>query len=309
MTADSRATSARSRHRPFLTLIVAVLLLSAMVVVATADAARSGRYVSPFDGRALQDESFPGTGIVTILAIGSDVGSPMRPGDPRDGRADGIHLFVADTHADRLTVVDIPRDAAVGGVKVNAHLAIGGAQRLEEVLEAWTGLPVDYRVLASFQSVEAVVSELGGVEIDIQQPMQDPFSGTDLQPGSQRLDPVQALAFTRDRKSLADGDIGRSRNQTRLLLAALQQVRSDIGGNVPELLALLATLRQHTDSTIPIGELLPLASAALRIPPENIEHVTIRGPFGFIDTQSVILPQPGDVFQRLAAGQIGPQGQ
>lgn len=244
--------------------------------------------------------------LLVILAIGSDLGPPLRPGDPTRGLADGIHLFVVDTAAARMTVVDIPRDSAIAGGKVNRFLAAGGPQRLEDELEAWSGLPIDFHLLGSFQSVEAVTTSLGGITIDAPFRQQDPFSGTDIQPGPQTLTPSQALAFARDRRSLSDGDIGRSRNQTRLMLAALAQVRTLSADNLQYVVNVVATLRQHTVGTIPAGELLPLALLALRIQPEAIEHVTLSGPFGTIGGGSVVFAQPGDLFVRLSQGQVGP---
>ena len=243
---------------------------------------------------------------LVVLAIGSDLGPPMRPGNPAEGLADGIHLFVVDTATHRMTVVDIPRDSAIGGTKVNAHLVRGGPARVEAELEAWTGLAIDFWVMGSFQSVTAVVQTMGGVGVEVPQVMVDPYSGSDLQPGPQVLGPEQALAFTRNRRSLADGDIGRSRNQTRLMLSALAQLQAASATNIRAVVDVVGTVLEHTASSIPPGEMLPLAMTALAIPPENIEQVTITGPFGFIGPASVIYPQPGDLFVRLNQGQIGP---
>lgn len=244
--------------------------------------------------------------LLVVLAIGSDEGPPHRPGNPLTARADGIHLLVVDTRTTRMTVVDIPRDSAIGGSKVNAHLVFGGPERLEAQLEAWSGLPIDFWALGSFWSLEQVATGLGGLELDVQQPMHDPFSGTNLEPGFQRVDPVQVLAFARDRKSLANGDIGRSHNQGRMIISALQQMRVQSGGELTNILGMVELFERSAVHNIPPSEVLPLALLALRIPPEHIEQVTISGPFGTIGGGSVIRPQPGDLFPRLMAGQVGP---
>lgn len=244
--------------------------------------------------------------LLVVLAIGSDGGPPHRPGNPMAARADGIHLLVVDTRTTRMTVVDIPRDSAIGGGKVNAHLAFGGPERLEAQLEAWSGLPIDFWALGSFWSLEQVATGLGGLEIDVQQSMHDPFSGTNLEPGFQRVDPGQVLAFSRDRKSLANGDIGRSHNQGRMIISALQQMRTQSGGELTNVLGMVELFERSAVHNIPPSEVLPLALLALRIPPEHIEQVTISGPFGTIGGGSVIRPQPGDLFTRLLAGQVGP---
>lgn len=257
--------------------------------------------------RATYAEAPPGDGLLVVLAIGSDEGPPHRPGNPLRARADGIHLLVVDPVANAMTVVDIPRDSAIGGAKVNAHLAFGGPDRLVARLEEWSGLDIDHWVLGSFWSLEQVATGLGGIEVDVEVPMNDRFSGTNLAPGLQRLDAGQALAFARDRKSLADGDIGRSRNHGRLMIAALAQMRRE-HPDLQQVLGLVTLLERSTASDIPPGSLLTMALTALRLEPSSIEQVTISGPFGTLGGQSIIRPQPGDLFARLTAGQVGPQG-
>lgn len=245
-------------------------------------------------------------GMLVILAVGSDEGPPQRPGNPLAGRADGIHILAVDTTAARMTVLDIPRDAAIGGTKVNAHLARGGPQRLEAELEAWSGIAIDHWVVGSFWSLEQIALGLGGIEVDVPRPMNDPFSGTDLQPGSQRLDVGQALAFARDRKSQPDGDVGRTRNQGRMILSALQQMRRQAAGNLPEVLRLVQLFERSVAHDIPPAEVLPMALLAMRIEPGAVAQQTISGPFGTIGGQSVIIPQPGDAFDRIREGRVGP---
>lgn len=284
-------------------------VLAALVLVAVALTATPLRSVA-LDGftRVMTwHAGFADDDLLVVLAVGSDEGPPHRPGNPLTARADGIHLLVVDTRTARMTIVDVPRDSAIGGTKVNAHLAFGGPERLEAQLEAWSGLPIDYWAVGSFWSLEQLVTGLGGLEVEVTQRMADPFSGTDLQPGLQRLDAGQALAFSRDRKSLSNGDIGRSHNQGRMIIAALAQVQRERSG-LQDLVGLVQLFNRSTAHNIPPGEVLPLALTALRIQPDAIEHVTLSGPFGTIGGASVIRPQPGDLFARLMSGQVGPQG-
>jgi LCP family protein required for cell wall assembly len=272
--------------RRVVALAVAVLLLAAGAAAAVDGLVVSGSWRS----------GYRSADPLVVLAVGSDQGPPYRPGNPAEGLADGIHLFVVDTAGHRMTVVDIPRDSAIGGTKVNAHLVAGGPERLAAEVAAWSGLPIDFWVMGSFQSLTAVVQTMGGVAVDVPQVMVDPYSGSDLQP----------LAFARNRRSLADGDIGRSRNQGRLMLAALGQLQASGAADVRRVVDVVGTLREHTASNIPVGEVLPLAMTAMAIPPDRIEQVTLSGPFGTIGTGSVIYPQPGDLFVRLGQGDIGP---
>lgn len=250
-------------------------------------------------------KSYLKDGLLTILVIGSDLGPPHRPADPLRGRADGVHLLTVDSHAKRATIVDFPRDSLVGGRKVNGHLALGGPQRLEAALEGYTGIPIDFWILATFRSIENMVDGLGGVDIVVETPMRDAFSGSDFQAGPQRIAGWQALAFVRDRKSVPGGDFGRTRNQGSLLRYTHAQVRR-AHGSLPELLRLTGLLARNTVTNIPPAELLQLALLATEIPPEHVLQVPLGGSAGMENGASVVRLAPGGIFDRLRAGQVGP---
>lgn len=254
---------------------------------------------------AVLRKSYGKDGLLTILVIGSDLGPPHRPADPLRGRADGVHLVSVDTKGKRATIVDFPRDAMIAGRKVNAHLHVGGPQRLEGALETYTGIPIDFWVLATFRSVENLVDGLGGVDIVVETRMQDPFSGSDFQPGPQRLAGWQALAFVRDRKSVPGGDFGRARNHGVLMRHAHRQIRERHGG-MPELVRLVGLLSRNTVSNIPKAELLQLALLATEIPPERVMQVALGGTAGMEGKASVVRLAPGGTFDRIRAGQVGP---
>lgn len=250
-------------------------------------------------------KSYGKDGLLTILVIGSDLGPPHRPADPLRGRADGVHLVSVDTKGKRATIVDFPRDSMIAGRKVNAHLQVGGPQRLEGALETYTGIPVDFWILGTFRSIENLVDGLGGVDVVVETRMQDAFSGSDFQPGPQKLAGWQALAFVRDRKSVPGGDFGRARNHGVLLRHAHRQIRERHGG-MPELVRLVGLLSRNTVSNIPKTELLQLALLATEIPPEGIMQVALGGTAGMEGRASVVRLAPGNTFDRIRAGQVGP---
>lgn len=245
-------------------------------------------------------------GLLTILAIGSDMGMPLRAGNPLRGRSDGTHLIVVDTLAKRATIVDFPRDSFIGGDKVNAHMARGGPEALEAQLEAYTGIPIDYHAVTTFRGIEEMTRVLGGVDVVVERPMSDPFSGSNFVPGPQRLDGPQALAFLRDRKSLPDGDIGRARNHGNFMRAVHVQVRNR-QADLPTLTWLSALFLRNTVTNIPKDQILPLAMLATQIPPEQVYQVGLTGSFGTASNGgSIIHLGPGNTFERIRAGQVGP---
>lgn len=244
--------------------------------------------------------------VLVILAIGSDVGPPHRPGDPLRGRADAIHLIAVDTAAKRATVVDIPRDSLVGGTKVNAHLQRGGPAALEAELERFTGVGIDFWALMTFRSIENVVDGLGGVAVDVPTRIRDRFSGARFEPGSQEIAGHEALAFVRARKTVAGGDFGRTRNQGLLMRAAHAQIRAEQSG-LPELARLVGLFSRNTVTNIPPSDLLPMALLATRIEPANIRQDALRGPTGTgAGGASIVHLRPGGAFERIRAGHVGP---
>lgn len=245
-------------------------------------------------------------GLVVVLAIGSDLGPPHRPGDPRHGRADGVHLLAVDPRARRATVVDIPRDTLVAGRKLSDQLFFLGPDGFTAMMSQFTGVQIDYWALMTFRSIENVVDGLGGVEVHVTQPMRDAFSGSNFAPGYQRLAGHQALSYVRDRKSVAGGDFGRSANHGNLMRFVHAQART-ARHDLPAMGRMLALFTRNTDSNIPPSLLLPLGRLALEIEPTAIRQISLRGPLGTgPGGASIVHLRPGDAFDRIRAGVVGP---
>lgn len=243
--------------------------------------------------------------MLVVLVIGSDAGPPYRPGDPLRGRADAIHLVAVDVIERRASVVDIPRDSVIGGTKVNAHLATGGPDALVAQLELFTGLTIDHWMLTTFHGFEQLTSDIGGVDVMVDEPMHDSSSGSDFEPGREHVAGRSALAFARDRHSLSDGDFGRTRHQGDLLLA----IHARLAHSRPEprqLVDLVATVGRTTVSDVPRHDLLALALLATEIRPDAVLHVPLTGRTAMVDGESVVYVDPGDTFTRIAEGRIGP---
>jgi polyisoprenyl-teichoic acid--peptidoglycan teichoic acid transferase len=245
-------------------------------------------------------------GLLVILAIGSDIGPPHRPGDPLRGRADGVHIIAVDTQAKRATIVNIPRDSLIGGRKVLAHLATGGPDQLQSVMESHTGIPIDYWAVMTFRSIENVVDGMGGVDMVLEQRMLDRWSGVDLAAGPQTVPGWQALAFTRARKNIPGGDFTRTRNHGYLMRAAHAHIHAR-QSDLPTLTRLVALFARNTVTNIPRDQLLPLALLATEIDPADVLHVPLGGSIGVgAGGASIVHLAPGDAFNRIRAGQVGP---
>lgn len=280
--------------------------LAAFVLVAGLVLGAAGVAAAALTQQASVRPAFRHDDVLVVLAIGSDVGPPHRPGNPLRGRADAIHLIAVDTAAKRATIVDIPRDSLVGGTKVNAHLQRGGPSALQAQLEGFTGVSIDYWALTTFRSIENMVDGLEGVTVDVPTSIHDRFSGASFSPGPQEVAGHQALAFVRARKTVAGGDFGRTRNQGLLLRSAHAQIRAEQSG-LPELARLVGLFSRNTVTNIPPSDLLPLALLATEIDPANVRQDALGGSTGTgAGGASIVRLQPGGAFERIRAGHVGP---
>lgn len=121
-------------------------------------------------------------------------------------------------------MVSLPRDSYVsvpgfGQDKLNASFALGGPQLLVQTVEGATGVHIDHYAEIGFGGFASIVDAVGGVDLCVPYPIDDPLAGLRLEAGCQELTGPQALGFVRTRATpLADLD--RMNNQ-RLFLSAL----------------------------------------------------------------------------------------
>ena len=177
----------------------------------------------------------PGT---NWLLVGSDSRSGLTPeeeqslatgGDTGPERTDTI-IVVHIPKSGRTTMVSIPRDSFLpipgnGQDKVNASFAIGGPQLLVETLESATGLHFDHYAQIGFDGFAGLVDSIGGIDLCIDAPIDDPLAGINLQPGCQKLNGANALGFVRTRAT-ANADLDRVQNQRKFLSALIDKATS-----------------------------------------------------------------------------------
>ncbi|MDX5892809.1 LCP family protein [Rubrobacter radiotolerans] len=124
----------------------------------------------------------------------------------------------------RDTLVTIP---GVGEGKINAALATGGPELATETLSDLTGEPVGYYVVLDFGGVEEIVDALGGITINVEEPIDYGLEGTpvSIPAGEQTLSGEEALGYVRYRGT-PTADIGRIERQQRFLQALASEATS-----------------------------------------------------------------------------------
>jgi LCP family protein required for cell wall assembly len=227
--------------------------------------------------------------LVFVLAIGSDA----RPGqDIRKTNGDSIHLLAVDPQTGEGTVLGFPRDSWVqipghGTGKINSALAMGGPKLMAQTIRQLTGLPVDYYVLTGFEGFMKIVDELAGVNVKVDRKMNDHFSGARFDPGWQDMSGGEALAYSRDRHDVENGDFTRSLHQGNVLLSSLAKLRAEVGDD-NGLQRWIGVLLRHADLDSPPAQLMQLAVTARRIDPAKVKNVVVPGRVGTAGSASVV---------------------
>jgi LCP family protein required for cell wall assembly len=224
---------------------------------------------------------------VFVLVMGQDA----RPGQAQS-RGDALHVIGINPAEHRATILNIPRDTWTnipgrGIDKINAANYYGGPLLQARAVSALVGVDISIVLATGFDGLADMVDELGGINVDVPFPMNDPTSGAIFPAGTVRMDGGAALAFARNR-SVAGGDFTRTQDQGILILAGLAKMR-DSAPTAANTLRWMAVLARHVRfDGIGFGELYRLGRLALTVDPDEVRNVTMPGTTGSAANQSVV---------------------
>jgi LCP family protein required for cell wall assembly len=246
----------------------------------------------------------PGPRIVAV------VGSDARPWeDVVTSRADSIH-FVGLDGAGQGGIVGVPRDSWVpiaggGRGKINGSLADHGTEGMMQTFRDLTALPIEGYVLTGFLGFQEMLGNvLGGIDLVVPYAISDSASGADFQPGTQYVNGPQALAFSRARKSLPNGDFTRSANQGLVLIDTAKNLQAKGYGVIPRALE-LSEPWMLTDLTP--EQLLTFSALLIGTNLETIQNQVVPGSSGSAGSASVVYlsDSASAVWADLADGRLG----
>ncbi|MEE3852284.1 LCP family protein [Gordonia sp. LSe1-13] len=153
----------------------------------------------------------------------------LSTGDSDGSRTDTIMMVYKPPSGDAM-LISVPRDLYVpvpgqGSHKINAAFNFGGPQLLVQTLEQLSGVRIDHYAEIGFGGFDQVVDAVGGVEICLDQPLNDPLAGLNLPAGCQELNGQQALGLVRTR-AFPNADLERIENQRKFLSALMAKATS-----------------------------------------------------------------------------------
>ena len=242
----------------------------------------------------------------TILLLGSDDDSKFVP-DRLNTQS--MILVRVDPGAKQATMLSIPRDLWVqipnqGWGKISWAYQERGAEGAVAAVQSNFGVHVDDYVWIGLNGLVKLIDKLGGVNVQVTNPVLDDFYPSDLNsggnpydyyrvavlPGATHMDGVHALQYVRSRHGDSRGDFARSERQQQLLLA-IKSAASRV--NVADLPTLASAFNGEIKSSIGVDRLRPLLSIANDFNGSNIHRVVLVPPYtseGFAAGQSVVFP-------------------
>ncbi|RJQ85115.1 LCP family protein [Amycolatopsis panacis] len=99
-----------------------------------------------------------------------------------------------------------------------------GAKSAIGTVEKLTGLTINHYAAVNLAGFAALSQAVGGVQVCLNAPVHDTYSGADFPAGQQTLSGAQALAFVRQRHGLPNGDLDRIARQQAFLAGMAKNV-------------------------------------------------------------------------------------
>lgn len=192
-----------------------------------------------------------------ILLLGSD----QRP-DDGGFRTDVILLLTLNPNGKNVSLTSFPRDLYVyipgwHVDRINGAFAHGGFEMMADTMEYNFGVRPDHYVLVNFWSFETIVEALGGLTVQVAQPLSAERDGPgdfSVPAGSVTMDGATALWYVRSRGSSSDFD--RTRRTQEVLVAIFQRLLSlDALSRAAEL---YAQYQQTVTTDLEFEDVLPL---------------------------------------------------
>jgi LCP family protein required for cell wall assembly len=242
----------------------------------------------------------------TVLLLGSDDDAKFPP-DRLNTQS--MILLRVDPATKQATMLSIPRDLWVpipnqGWGKISTAYQLGGAQSAVAAVESNFKVHVDDYVWIGLNGLVHLIDRLGGVNLQVTNPVMDDFYPSDLNtneypydyyrvavlPGAVHMDGVHALQYVRSRHGDVRGDFARSERQQQLLLAIKAQ-GSHL--NVADLPSMASAFSGEVKTSIGVDRLRALVSIARDFNGTSIQRVMLVPPYtseGWAAGQSVVFP-------------------
>lgn len=224
---------------------------------------------------------------INILIIGTD----ERNDEPT--RSDTLILASLYPETKEVKMLPIPRDTRVSIPsrknleRINHAYAYGGPDLSKKTVEQFLGVTVDSYIKTNFQGFVGIIEILGGLTYNVEKRMYYPDEGIDLQPGLQKLNGADALAYVRFRTD-GLGDIGRVERQQKFLNALIDNVASiKTVWKIPDL---IREISKNVQTDLSTKDILYLATKFSTISGSDVTSQKVPGTPEYIGGVSYWIP-------------------
>ena len=269
-------------------------------------------------------------GPIKLLLVGSDTrqGQGKGFGDDESELADVIMLLHISADRKNAVALSFPRDLLVpipacpnpeGGAfsamsrqQINSSIAYGGPVCTLLTIQALTGVKIPYLGVIDFRGVIEMSNAIGGVEVCVANPIDDPKAKLKLDAGVHTLQGREALAFLRTRYGIGDGsDLARISNQQVFLTSLLRKVKNEGVLNNPIYMYSLANAAARnmklSDSMTDLGTMVALAGALRDVDLDKMTFLQVPSRGGLSGSEAgrvePIYDQAQLIFDRIANDQ------
>ncbi|MBU1017407.1 LCP family protein [Patescibacteria group bacterium] len=285
--------SGRKRHWSYVFAFLLLLLGALVVFKVTGGLYRALQDFEPEDmvlalGSELKQDEYGYTNMV-LLGDGGHV---------RDGAdlIDTIMVASINLAGKTVSIFSIPRDYYVwsdeyGDAKINElyrnnknRMGEEGAfDAFKDVAGQVTNLDIHYYARVDFNAFVDVVDSLGGIAVDVKEPIYDPYypNETDdgytvfeMDAGLQEMDGEIALKFVRSRKTTSDFD--RAARQQQVLMAIQDKALSSGVLKANTVKKLYQSLKDNVNTDLTIREMIAMASFAKNFDRKNMVSKVIH---------------------------------
>jgi len=236
--------------------------------------------------------AWDGASRVNMLIVG------LRGGDSNENCplcTDTMIILTIDPVSKTAGMLSIPRDMWVNipGFnygKINSAYTLGDEYKLPgggpgltiQTVENFVGIPIQYYAQIDFDAFANMIDDIGGIclnnPVQVDAGVMYEHGTTIIKPGYQCLSGKVALGYARTRdiaQGVKGGDVERSQNQQRVILAIRDKVLSNLPALVTKAVPLYNQISSGVHTNLSLNDILRLAMLAKDIPPASIQQGVI----------------------------------
>lgn len=171
------------------------------------------------------------TDTLIMIRIPNNGGPAVGVSLPRDSYVDipgyGMHkINSAYARAKNEAMTKLREEGVSNDAELQVRSNQEGAKNLIATIQNLTGATIDHYAEVNLLGFYDITNAIGGIDVCLNAPVKDKYSGANFPAGPQTLVGVQALQFVRQRHGLQNGDLDRIRRQQVFMSGMAKKVLS-----------------------------------------------------------------------------------